>query len=336
MGSRTLDIATRTLRLASPFRISGYVFETWDVVVATIAEGEHAGRGEGGGVYYLGDDVAHMLTAIETMRPAIEAGAGREELREAMPAGGGRNALDCALWELEAAQEGKPVWQLAGLDEPRPVRTTFTLGADDPGAMAAKALAYADARAIKVKLTGDLGLDLARVEAIRVARPDVWLGVDGNQGFTIGDLPALADGLVRSGVAQLEQPLPRGREGELEGFSSPLPIAGDESVLTLSDVADAVGRFDIVNIKLDKCGGLTEGLLMASDARARGLGVMVGCMVGTSLAMAPAFLIGQSCDVVDLDGPTFLTEDPAPAVTYRDGTIFASPTVWGAAGDTPA
>ncbi|MGI4732399.1 MAG: dipeptide epimerase [Janthinobacterium lividum] len=336
MGARTLHVAKRTLRLASPFRISGYVFETWDVVVATIVEGDHSGRGEGGGVYYLGDDVVHMLADIETARPAIEAGVGRDELRGVMPAGGGRNALDCALWELEAAQAGRPVWQLAGLHEPRPVRTTFTLGADDPEMMAQKALAYTDARAIKMKLTGDVALDLARVEAVRVARTDVWLGVDGNQGFTIADLPALTEGLVRCGVAQLEQPLPRGRETELDDFASPLPIAGDESLLTLDDVAAAVGRFDIVNIKLDKCGGLTEGLLMNADARARGLSVMVGCMVGTSLAMAPAFLIGQTCDVVDLDGPTFLVDDPAPSVDYRDGTIFASASVWGSAGAIPA
>lgn len=329
MGARTLDVTTRTLRLASPFRISGYVFKTWDVVVASIAEGGHVGRGEAGGVYYLGDDVSHMLAAIEAARPAIEAGADREALRAAMPAGGGRNALDCALWELEAAQTGRPVWQLAGLDEPRPVRTTFTLGADTPGAMAAGAAAYADALAIKVKLTGDVALDLARVEAIRAARPDVWLGVDGNQGFAIDDLSRLAEGLVRCGVAQLEQPLPRGREAELDGVDLPLPIAGDESVLDLADVAAAAGRFDIINIKLDKCGGLTEGLLMAADARARELGVMVGCMVGTSLAMAPAFLLGQLCDVVDLDGPTFLLDDPAPAASYEDGSIFAGRDVWG-------
>ena len=336
MGRRTLAVTTRTLRLASPFRISGYVFETWDVVEATISEDGHRGRGQGGGVYYLGDDVANMLAAIEAARGAIEAGVGREELRGVMTAGGGRNAVDCALWELEAASAAVPAWRLAGLAEPRPLRTTFTLGADKPEVMAAGARRYADAKAIKVKLTGDMDLDLARVAAIRAARPDVWLGVDGNQGFARADLPALAEGLVRHDVALLEQPLPRGREAELQGLCAPLPIAGDESLVTLADVAGAVGRFDIVNIKLDKCGGLTEGLLMAAEARARGLGVMVGCMVGTSLAMAPGFLLGQLCDVVDLDGPTFLVDDPAPAVDYRGGTIFAAPEVWGAGALAPA
>ncbi|PNU05697.1 dipeptide epimerase [Novosphingobium guangzhouense] len=324
-----LVVETETLRLAEPFRISGYVFETADVLVATLQDGEHRGRGEASGVYYLGDDLNHMQGAIETARPAIEAGLSREELRAAMPPGGARNAVDAALWELEAARAGKPVWTLAGLPEPRPIVTTFTVGADTPEAMAAKAVSYAQARSIKVKLTGDLELDLARVAAIRAARPDVWLGVDGNQGFARTDLEALTAALVEHGVALLEQPLPRGAEAELEGFRSPVPIAGDESLVSLTDVAGAVGRFDVVNIKLDKCGGLTEGLLMASAARDLGLGVMVGTMVGTSLATAPGFVLGQVADLVDLDGPTFLAQDRAPSVVYADGTLFAGPEVWG-------
>ena len=329
MARTILDVAAQTLPLAEPFRISGYVFETWDVVLVTLRDGDHVGRGEGGGAYYLGDDVPHMLAAIEAARPRIEAGIGREELRAAMPAGGGRNAVDCALWELQASRSGVPVWRLAGLDAPKPVGTTFTAGADTPEAMAAKASGYVGARSIKLKLTGDLDLDLARVAAVRTALPEVWLGVDGNQGFAIGDLGRLAAGLKSLGVALLEQPLPRGSEADLEGFKSPIRIAGDESVLTLADVPRAVGRFDVVNIKLDKCGGLTEGLAMAAEARRLGLGVMVGCMVGTSLAMAPAFVLGQMCDLVDLDGPTFLKNDRTPSVTYSDGTIWAGPEVWG-------
>ena len=324
-----VEVATQTLRLAEPFRISGYVFETWDVVSVVLRDGEHVGRGEGGGAYYLGDDVANMLAAIETARPVIEAGVTRDELRALMPAGGGRNAVDCALWELDALRARKPAWQLAGLNSPKPVRTTFTLGADTPEAMAAKASGYSQARSIKMKLTGELSLDLARVAAVRAARPDVWLGVDGNQGFALADLDRLTAGLVAHGVSLLEQPLPRGREVDLDQFASPVRIAGDESLLTLADVPGAVGRFDVVNIKLDKCGGLTEGLAMAAEARRLGLGVMVGCMVGTSLAMAPAFLLGQVCDLVDLDGPTFLAADCTPAVTYRDGDIWSGPEVWG-------
>lgn len=324
-----LTVETETLRLAEPFRISGYVFETSDVLVATLDDGGHRGRGEASGVYYLGDDLANMRAAIEAARPAIEAGISREELREIMPPGGARNAVDAALWELEAARSGKPVWALAGVPEPRPIVTTFTIGADTPEAMAAKAISYAGARSIKVKLTGELDLDLARVAAIRAARPDVWLGVDGNQGFARADLEALTAALAEQRVALLEQPLPRGAEAELEGFRSPVPIAGDESLVALADVPDAVGRFDVVNIKLDKCGGLTEGLLMAQAARELGLGVMVGTMVGTSLATAPGFVLGQVANLVDLDGPTFLAQDRTPSVVYADGTLFSGPEVWG-------
>ena len=207
--------------------------------------------------------------------------------------------------------------------------TTFTLGADTPEAMAEGARRYAHARALKVKLTGNLPLDIARVAAVRAARKDVWLGVDGNQGFGRGDLEPLVDALQEQGVMLLEQPLARGREAELEGFQSAIPIAGDESLLSLSDLASAPGRFDVVNIKLDKCGGLTEGLLMAAESRRLGLQVMVGTMVGTSLSTAPALILGQQCDIVDLDGPTFLAADRIPGVDYIDGMVSAAPEVWG-------
>ncbi|HVI97560.1 MAG TPA: dipeptide epimerase [Sphingomonas sp.] len=324
-----LDIVSDVLRLADPLRVAGYSFDTWEVVLATLDGGVHRGRGEASGIYFLGDDAAHMRAAIEGVRPAIEAGPSRDALRSILPPGGARNAIDCALWELEAARSGKPVWQLAGVPEPRPVITTFTLSADEPEVMARLAASHADARAIKVKLTGDLPLDIERVRAIRAARSDVWLGVDGNQGFARDQLDALIATLVEHRVALLEQPLPRGEEAALEGLASPIPIAGDESIVSLADVASAPGRFQIVNIKLDKCGGLTEGLLMAAEARRLGLGVMVGTMIGTSIATAPAFVLAQLCDVVDLDGPTFITEDRTPSVTYRDGTVFAGPGVWG-------
>ncbi|MGZ8360234.1 MAG: dipeptide epimerase [Allosphingosinicella sp.] len=329
MASRTLDVRAEKLRLAAPFRISGYVFEETEAVVATISEGAHRGRGEASGVYYLGDDLAHMLAELEAHRPAIEAGADRLELRELMPAGGARNAVDCALWELEGAKSDRPVWALAGVPAPRPLTTTFTLGADAPELMAQGARNYAGAKAIKIKLTGEAGLDLARVQAVREARPDVWIGVDANQGYARGGLEGLVEALVEQRVSLLEQPLARGAEAELDGFTSPIPIAADESVLTLADLPALVGRFDVINIKLDKCGGLTEGLLMAAEAKRLGFGVMVGNMVGTSLAMAPAFVLGQLCEIVDLDGPTFLAEDRSPSVRYLAGEIFCGEHVWG-------
>ena len=330
MGKLHLEVATESLRFAEPFRISGYIFETVDVVVVTLSDGKNIGRGEASGVFYLGDDAPQIIAALDAAREAIEEGPSREELRSILPPGGARNAVDCAMWELEATQQSKPVWQLAGLPEPKPVRTTFTLGADSPQAMADRATRYAEAQSIKVKLTGELELDIERLRAIRAARPDVWLGVDGNQGFTFEQLPQLIEALEQSRVSLLEQPLARGREAELEGFKSPVPIAGDESILSLVDVAPSLGRFDVVNIKLDKCGGLTEGLLMAAEARRLGLGVMVGTMVGTSLATAPAFLLGQICDLVDLDGPTFLAQDREPSVRYEGGKLWSGPEVWGA------
>ncbi len=324
-----LTVARESLPLNAPFRISGHVFETSDIVVVTLEDGGARGRGEAAGVYYLGDDVDHMLAALETARPGIEAGINRLALRELMPAGGARNAVDAALWELEADRAGVPVWQVAGIDAPHPVVTTFTLGADDPEAMAAAARGWADARAIKVKLTGDDDIDAARVRAIRAARPDVWLGVDANQGYSIDRLDALVAVLVEANVALLEQPLKRGREADLDGYTSPIPLAGDESILTLADVARARGRFDVINIKLDKCGGLTEALMMADLAEELGLGVMVGNMVGTSLSMAPAFILAQRCNIVDLDGPTFLKQDRTPSIVYRDGKVSCDDSVWG-------
>ena len=329
MTRLAMGVATETLRLAEPFRISGHVFDDVDALVVTLGDGHHRGRGEAAGVYYLNDNLPEMLAALDGAREAIEAGATRDELRGILPPGGARNAVDCAMWELEAARADRPVWALAGLSEPRPLRTTFTVGAGTPEEMAGKARGFAGARSIKVKLTGDLDLDLRRVRAIREARPDAWLGVDGNQGFTADQLAPLVAGLVEHGIELLEQPLARGREVDLDGFRSPIPIAGDESLLSLVDLAAAPGRFNVVNIKLDKCGGLTEGLLMAAEARRLGLGVMVGTMVGTSLATAPGFVLGQLADLVDLDGPTFLAADRSPSVTYRDGDLYAGPEVWG-------
>jgi len=324
-----LDVATEKLRLRVPFRISGYVFEAQDAVVVTLDDGTHRGRGEASGVYYLNDNMPEMVATIEAHRAAIEAGVDRESVQRLLPPGGARNALDCALWDLDAHRTGKSAWQLAGLPQPKPLVTTFTLGAESPEVMAAGAKNYAHARAIKMKLTGDLYLDIARVHAVRGARPHVWLGVDANQGYHIDSLDELLGALVDANVSLVEQPLPRGRESDLDGFSSPIPLAADESALSLADLPGLVGRFHVVNIKLDKCGGLTEGLAMAHRAKELGLKVMVGNMVGTSWAMAPAFVVGQLCDVVDLDGPIFLAKDRTPPLDYDDGMAWCRDEVWG-------
>ncbi|HEY4443421.1 MAG TPA: dipeptide epimerase [Steroidobacteraceae bacterium] len=336
MRGLRLHIAAEKRRLAAPFRISGYVFDEQEVVVVTLGDGSHSGRGEASGVYYLGDTAQNMVAAIEGARGAIEAGVDRAAIQGLLPPGGARNAVDCALWELDARRLRKPVWELAGLPPAKPLVTTFTLGADDPAAMAAGARKYAQARSLKLKLTGDLDADIARVQAVRAARPDVWIGVDANQGYAVDALDSLIGALLPANISLLEQPLKRGREADLEGFASRIPIAADESALSFGDLAGLVGRFDMVNIKLDKCGGLTEGLAMAHEARRLGLKVMVGNMVGTSLAMAPAFVLGQLCDVVDLDGPIFLAEDRTPSMTYVDGTAWSGDDVWGATHAAPA
>jgi L-alanine-DL-glutamate epimerase-like enolase superfamily enzyme len=325
-----LRIEVEKLRLAAPFHISGFVFEEQDAVIATLEDGTHQGRGEASGVYYLNDTAQAMVAAIEAERAQIEEGIDRAELQRLLPAGGARNAVDCALWELDARRSATPVWKLAGVPAPRPLVTTFTLGAESPEKMAAGALNYAQAQSLKLKLTGDLDLDVARVQAVRAARPECWIGVDANQGYGIGALDSLISALTSFRVSLLEQPIQRGRESDLTDYVSPIPIAADESALSLADLPGLVGRFQVVNIKLDKCGGLTEGLAMAHEARRLGLQVMVGNMVGSSLAMAPAFVLGQLCDVVDLDGPTFLAKDRTPGMKYVDGTAWSDDRVWGA------
>jgi L-alanine-DL-glutamate epimerase-like enolase superfamily enzyme len=336
MPKLSMAVAVERVALAAPFRISGYVFDSAEIVVVTLSDGRLRGRGEAAGVYYTGDDAAHIEAELERARPLIEAGIDRLTLQAAMPAGGARNAVDCALWELEAGLDGRPAWQLAGIEPPRPLITTFTLGADAPEQVAAGARRLKGAKAIKLKLSGEFDLDVERVRAVRAARPDVWLGVDANQGYERAGLEPLVAVLQQERVLLLEQPLARGREADLDGFKSPVPIAADESVLTLADVDGLVGRFDVVNIKLDKCGGLTEALAMAARARALGLQVMVGNMIGTSLAMAPAFILGQLCDYVDLDGPTFLERDREPSARYDEGSIWCGEEVWGGAAKTGA
>lgn len=323
-----LQVESERWPLERPFRITGYTVSEQDVVVVTLHDGTFAGRGEAAGVYYHHDDPESLTRQIESVRAEVEAGIDRDELGRLLPPGGARNALDCALWDLEAKQLGRPAWEIAGLQAPRALLTTYTLGADDPEAMAAGATAFADARAIKLKLTGE-AIDAERVRQVRAARPDVWLSVDGNQGFDRPTLELVMPALVAARVELLEQPFPLDCDAWLDRLGSPIPIAADESVQGLHDVWRQVGRANVVNIKLDKCGGLTEALLMAHEARRLGLGVMVGNMLGTVLAMAPAFVVGQLCDIVDLDGPMPMIGDRDPPIEYVDGHVWCPPQAWG-------
>lgn len=328
MGPLRLHLSIEKWPLKEPFRITGYTMEASEVLVVNLHRDGLVGRGEAAGVFYKNDAPVAMAREVEALRPQIESGIDRLSLQRLMPRGGARNALDCALWDLEAKLTGRPAWQIADMNEPRRLLTTFTCGADDPEKMADVTQGYRGAGAIKVKLTGEL-IDAERVRAIRAACPDVWLGVDANQGFTRESLSALIPVLLEARVALIEQPFGVGQESLLEGLRSPIPIAADESVQDRADLEHVVGRFDVINIKLDKCGGLTEGLAMAKAVKQLGLNVMVGNMLGTSLAMGPAFLVGQLCDVVDLDGPVFLRTDRQPTVKYSDGYITCPDDMWG-------
>jgi L-alanine-DL-glutamate epimerase-like enolase superfamily enzyme len=327
-SSLVLRADVETWHLKSPFRITGRVWDSFDVLTVSLEKDGQIGRGEAAGVYYRGETAASMLQQIESQRATIEAGLSLESVQKLLPAGGARNALDCALWDLEAKLSGRPAWQLAELEEPQKLMTTFTCGADEPRRMAAVASTYRDALAIKLKLTGDPA-DADRVRAVREARSDVWLGVDANQGFTRAHLEKLLPTLIETRVALIEQPFAIGHDALLDGLQLPIPVAADESVQGLADIAGLAGRFNVVNVKLDKCGGLTEALSMVRAARASGLRPMVGCMTGTSLAMAPAYLVGQLCDIVDLDSPTYLKRDRSHPARYSEGFFNCPEMLWG-------
>jgi L-alanine-DL-glutamate epimerase-like enolase superfamily enzyme len=328
MSRLTLTTRVELWPTHSPFRITGKTWTSVSPLIVELSDGTHIGRGEGVGVYYRGETAETMLAQVEAVRDAIEAGITREELLTLMPRGGARSAVDCALWEVEANRLGTTVMALAGIEKPRPLVTVCTVGADTPEAMAAQALAYGPVPALKLKLTEDPS-NADRVRAVRAACPDSWIGVDANQGLTRASTEALLPVLAEARVALLEQPVRVGDDAALDGLKTPIPIAADESAQGLADLPSLVGRYQMVNIKLDKCGGLTEALAIAKEAEKLGLKVMVGNMLGTSLSMAPAYVVGQYCDVVDLDGPLLLGRDRDVAARYENGVVTIDPAVWG-------
>lgn len=323
-----VDTQIETWAMATPLKISGHVFGEFKSLVVTVSDGVRVGRGEAAGVYYRNETPKTMLAEIALVADEIAKGISRRALLDVMSPGGARNAVDCALWELESLQQEIPVWQLAGLNPPQPLITTMTVGAAEPHAMALEAVEkYPQARALKLKLLGD-GIDGRRVSAVRAARSDVWLGVDANQGFTPETLRDALPAFLSAQVALMEQPFVIGKEALLDA-DFPIPIAADESVQSIDDLPNLVGRVQAINIKLDKCGGLTAALDMMTRARELGFQVMIGTMTGTSLSVAPAFLAGQLCDIVDLDAPLFLSHDRKNAAMYDDGKIVVPPGLWG-------
>jgi L-alanine-DL-glutamate epimerase-like enolase superfamily enzyme len=324
-----LTARIETYPLHEPFATAATTIDSIDVAVVTLEQGGFVGRGEAAGVYYKNETPQRVLQQIEERRQEIIASPSREALQIIFPPGGARNAVDCALWDLEAKRTQRPVWQIAGLAPPRKLVTLLTCGAADPKKMANVARRY-DAPAIKIKLLGD-AIDADRVRAVREAAPRAWLTVDANQAFGKESYIALLPVLVEMEVGLVEQPFPANEDRILDEMQSPIPLAADESAECLSDLPSLVGRFGFVNIKLDKCGGLTEALAMVRRARELGLKTYAGNMFGTSLAMAPAFILGQICDVVELDGPLFLKRDRAHTVEYSKGHISCSDRVWGGA-----
>jgi L-alanine-DL-glutamate epimerase-like enolase superfamily enzyme len=298
---------------------------------ATTADGREI-RGLGECVPYTryGETVDGVVAAIRAQAPAIASGMDRLALQNAMPAGAARNALDCAFWDLECKATGLPAWKLAGLDDPRPVATAFTLSLAAPAEMGRAARDAAAMPLLKLKLGGGDAEDIARVRQVRENAPNSRLIVDANEGWTIEQLTALAPELAVLGVALIEQPLPTGQDATLTGFRSPVPLAADESCHGIDGLAELKGRYAVVNIKLDKTGGLTGALALKAAAEGVGLRVMVGCMVATSLSMAPAFLLAQGADFVDLDGPLLLARDRDPGIAY-DGAFISLPpaALWG-------
>jgi L-alanine-DL-glutamate epimerase-like enolase superfamily enzyme len=323
-----LSVHLEAWSLKQPFRITGKEFRTSEALVVHLSDGNHVGRGEGQGVFYLDETVTGMQKQVESIAEALRQGLSREELQELLPAGGARNAVDCALWDLEAKQTGKTIWQLTGIN-PKPVTTVFTIGLQDtPEAMAAQAAAAADYPVLKIKLNADRPVE--RLSAIREARPDAKLVVDANQGWSFDQLAEILPRCVELKLDMIEQPLARGDDAVLAGFDSPIVLAADESCLHTGELATAVERYDMINIKLDKTGGLTEALRLARAARAQGCQLMVGNMMGTSLAMAPSFVVAQLCDFVDIDGPLLLKYDRMGGLRYQSGQVEVfSPAFWG-------
>ncbi|MGD8810252.1 MAG: dipeptide epimerase [Gammaproteobacteria bacterium] len=324
-----LAVRSEIWPLAAPFIISrGSRLET-EVVVATLTEGTLTGRGECMANPRYGETQAAVVATLEALADDIEAGRlDRMGLQDALPAGAARNALDCAFWDLEAKRAGRRVWALAGLPAPEPVETAYTISLDTPAAMGAAARANAYRPLLKLKLAG--AEDLDRVAAVRENAPNARLIVDANEGWDAGDLRPLLAELAKLHVQLIEQPLPDGADEALADRAAGVPVCADESCHTRDGLDRLAGLYDAVNIKLDKTGGLTEALLLREAALARGLRVMVGCMVCTSLAIAPAMLVAQGTMVADLDGPLLLARDRKPGLRF-DGSVVHPPAadLWG-------
>src|SRR5882757_8613082 len=324
----SLSVRAERWPIAGSFSISRGAKTEAQVVVVELNDGRHRGTGECVPYARYGETVQGVIEALRKIGDKLAFGLDRKSLQQAMPAGAARNALDCAFWDLEAKRAGKPAHELAGLPAPRPLTTAYTISLGTPEVMATAAQAASSRKLLKIKLGG--AGDASRIAAVRAAAPRSELIVDANEGWTADNLAANLAACAAAGVTLVEQPLPSNADAALGSITRPMTVCADESVHARAGLAARAGRYDAVNIKLDKTGGLTEALAMVQEAERLGFGVMVGCMVATSLAMAPAMLAAQRARVVDLDGPLLLAKDRPDGMRY-DGSLVYPPTpaLWG-------
>ena len=325
---RHLSIRSEVWPIAGEFRISSASWTESPVMVVELREGQVVGRGECE-PHDLDFEYWRVHEAeIEAVRPAIERGCSRMELLDLLPRGPARNAVDCALFDLEAKLSGRRAWELAGVELPERLETVYTISAESPQQMALEAAPHAERASLKLKLSA--ADPVACVAAVREVAPGARLIVDANQAWSLELLRSAAPGLAELGVELIEQPLPIDQDQRLEGYAGAVPICADESCLDRTSLPGLRGRYGFVNVKLDKAGGLTEALLLADSARTQGFGIMVGCNVGTSWAMAPAMIVAAQAVFVDLDGPLLLARDREPGLVYEGSHVLApSPEVWG-------
>lgn len=324
---RRLIVRSEVWPLSRPFRISRGVKTAAEVMLVQISEGACVGRGESVPYARYGESTTSVLAEIESVRAALEAGMTRQALQTALPHGAARNAIDCALWDLEAKLAGRSVAQMAGVAVPESIATAVTVSLAAPAEMGTAAAALASAPLIKVKV--DANDPLEKVAAVRAAAPNARLIIDPNESWSFDLLRRVLPDLAALGAHLIEQPLPAAEDETLEGFASPVSICADESAHTHDDLDRIARRYQAVNIKLDKAGGLTQALVMQRRAKELGLATMVGCMVCTSLGVAPALLLAGDAAFVDLDGPWWLANDRAPALKFRDGIVYSVPALWG-------
>ena len=315
-------------RFHKPFVITGHVFETSDCLELSLSDGIFRGHGEAVGSYYLGESAQSMTDDIAAITDQIDGSLTLDNIQSMLPPGGARNALDCAYWDFVCKSEQLSIWELLNI-QAKPLTTVFTLGIEEPETLAKDAVDAANYPHLKIKLDNDRPIE--KLEAIRAARPDAKLIIDVNQGWSFSELVEYAPHCARLDIAMIEQPLPRGDDSELEVYQSPVPLGADESCLHLGEFQEVVKRYQVLNIKLDKCGGLTEALHLVKAAQQNEMQLMVGNMAGSSLSMAPSFVIGQFCQFIDIDGPLLLAEDIPCGLHYHQDARVSLPTkqLWG-------